>query len=245
MSRNILLTLAFDGTAYHGWQLQQNADTVQARVNAALSSVLNEPVNVSGCSRTDTGVHAEMFCCNFHTEKAIPAEKLVPALNFYLPQDIAVYSAEEKEADFHARFSCKKKEYVYRICNTPQRDPFWRNRALLYRYPLDEELLAQEAQDFLGAHDFSAFCSSGSAVQNKVRTVEAVSVTREGNLLLFRVSADGFLYNMVRIMVGTLLAVSENKIERGSIPAILAGQNRLLAGATAPPQGLYLSKVFY
>ena len=245
MSRNILLTLAFDGTAYHGWQLQQNADTVQARVNAALSSVLNEPVNVSGCSRTDTGVHAEMFCCNFHTEKAIPAEKLVPALNFYLPQDIAVYSAEEKEADFHARFSCKKKEYVYRICNTPQRDPFWRNRALLYRYPLDEELLAQEAQDFLGPHDFSAFCSSGSAVQNKVRTVEAVSVTREGNLLLFRVSADGFLYNMVRIMVGTLLAVSENKIERGSIPAILAGQNRLLAGATAPPQGLYLSKVFY
>ena len=212
MSRNILLTLAFDGTAYHGWQLQQNADTVQARVNAALSSVLNEPVNVSGCSRTDTGVHAEMFCCNFHTEKAIPAEKLVPALNFYLPQDIAVYSAEEKEADFHARFSVHKKCYRYKIYNSPIKNAFLSKRCGIVKKPLDEKRMIEASKILIGEHDFKGFCSANTSVENFVRTIYDINIARNEDFIKIDVCGSGFLYNMVRIIVGTLVDYALGKL---------------------------------
>lgn len=245
MSRNILLTMRYDGAAYHGWQLQKNAVSVQQRVNEAIRNVFQEPVNVSGCSRTDTGVHALMFCCNFHTQKQIPASRIPAAVNSGLPRDIVVYDAREVPDDFHARFSCVGKEYLYKICVGAYRDPFYEDRAMFYPYALDEGLIENEIRSFLGTHDFSAFCSAGSAVRNKCRTVRSAEVFRDGDIVELRLSGDGFLYNMVRIIVGTLIGVNEGKIEKGSVPEIIASRDRSRAGVTAPAQGLYLSKVFY
>lgn len=245
MSRNILLTLAFDGTAYHGWQWQVNAISVQQKITEAVQAVFGDMLSVHGCSRTDAGVHAKMFCCNFRTDKGIALEKIPAALNANLPRDIVVYHAEEKESDFHARYSCKKKEYVYCVCNTAYRDPFLENRAYFYRFPLREKDLNRAAQDFIGTHDFTSFCSSGSSVDSKIRTITDFSVVRKQDLVLFRVSADGFLYNMVRIMVGSLLNIAEGKFPENSVPLMIQAKDRKAAGITAPPQGLYLSKVFY
>lgn len=245
MSRNILLSLRFDGTAYHGWQLQENAVTVQQRVNEAVNSVLHEGINVNGCSRTDAGVHANCFCCNFRTEKSIPCEKLPDAVNYYLPKDIAAFAAREVPADFHARFSCVGKEYIYKILQTPGRDPFYENRALFYPFELNDRLLDDCAKSFLGEHDFSAFCSSGSAVRDKVRRIDRASVERNENLVTVTVRGNGFLYNMVRIIVGTLLYVNEGKLPRDCIPDVIDSRDRLRAGKTAPAHGLYLNRVFY
>lgn len=245
MCRNILLTMQFDGSKYHGWQRQKNAITVQQKVEEAIDMVFHEGASASGCSRTDSGVHALMFCCNFFTEKNIPIEKIPSAVNAYLPEDIAVFDAKFCSANFHARFSCKEKEYVYRLINTNYRDPFWYQRAYFYPYAIDADFLNQIAQSFLGRHDFSAFCSSGSAVKDKYRHISEFSVKRNGPLVEFSVRGDGFLYNMVRIMVGTLLSIQQGKIDSDSIPEIITSKNRDCAGFTAPPQGLYLKNVFY
>ncbi len=245
MSRNIMLSLRFDGSAYHGWQLQKNAVSVQQKINEALDSVFHENANVIGCSRTDAGVHALRFCCNFHTRKTIPCEKIPDAVNAYLPRDISVFAAKETAPDFHARFSCVGKEYIYRILNARYRDPFYENRALMYPYQLDTELLGREISAFVGRHDFSAFCSAGSDVTDKVRKIRAADVVKDGDIITVRVSGDGFLYNMVRIIVGTLLYVNEGKIPAGSVPSVIESKDRDRAGFTAPAQGLYLSNVYY
>ena len=243
--RNLLVTMRYDGTAYHGWQVQENAVTVQQVFQDALESVFGARLPVTGCSRTDAGVHARMYCCNFRTESAIPCEKIPYALNANLPDDIGVYDCREVPADFHARYSCAEKRYLYRIRNSPFRDPFLLRRALLYRLPLDEALLHRASQAFCGTHDFRAFASAGGSVEDTVRTVSYAAVRRQGEDVFFEVQADGFLYNMVRIMVGTLLGVAEGKIEPDGIPAILAAGDRDRAGVTAPPQGLYLQNVIY
>ena len=243
--RNLLVTMRFDGAAYHGWQVQENAVTVQQVFQNALQSLFGSRLPVTGCSRTDAGVHAEMYCCNFRTDSAISCEKIPYALNAHLPDDVGVYACREVPEDFHARYNCREKQYIYRIRNSPFRDPFLMGRALLYARELDEALLYDEAQAFLGTHDFCGFASAGGSVEDTVRTVSRVAVTREGEDVLFSVRADGFLYNMVRIMVGTLLGVAEGKIPPGSIPAILESGDRERAGVTAPPQGLYLQQVFY
>ncbi len=245
MSRNILLTLRYDGSGYHGWQLQNNALTVQQKMNEAVNAVFHEDVNVCGCSRTDTGVHANMFCCSFRTNKEIAVERIPDAVNYYLPKDVSVYGARLVPQSFHARFSCIGKEYLYQIYNDRYRNPFFEQRALLYPYYLDETLLNREAQSFLGKHDFSGFCSAGSEVIDRIRTIRSVGVSREDNVVTLRISGDGFLYNMVRIIVGTLISVNEGKIPQGSIPEIIDSRDRLRAGITAPAQGLYLNKVFY
>lgn len=237
--------MKFDGAAYHGWQRQLNAISVQQRVEEAVSSLFNQPIGVSGCSRTDTGVHANCFKCSFHTDKYLPHETVISGLNFFLPEDIAVYDSREVDEGFDARFSCIGKEYVYQIYNGTIREPFYRSRALFYRMPLDEKLITQEAGDLLGKHDFTSFRALGSNVKTTVRTVNTAFAERNGNLVTFHISADGFLYNMVRIIVGTLLYISEGKIERGSIPAILEAKDRTKAGKTAPPEGLYLNQVYY
>ena len=198
-----------------------------------------------GCSRTDAGVHAEMFCVHFSTGSQIPCERIVPALNVRLPRDIAVTSCQEVPEDFHARYSCTGKQYDYRILNARVRDPFWENRALLFPLPLDAERMDCAARAFLGRHDFTAFCSAGSSVADKVRTVSLAQVRREGKLITFSVAADGFLYNMVRIMTGTLLDVGIGKLPPESLAEIIASGDRERAGQTAPPHGLYLAKVFY
>ena len=243
--RNLLVTMRYDGTAYHGWQVQENAVTVQQTFQDALEAIFGARLPVTGCSRTDAGVHAMMYCCNFRTDSAIACDKLPLALNAHLPDDIGVYACREVPADFHARYSCVAKRYRYRLHNSPYRDPFAVGRATVYRAPLDETFLHRQAQDFLGTHDFASFAAAGGSVEDTVRTVQDACVYRAGDTVCFEVQADGFLYNMVRIMTGTLLGIAEGKLAPGSIPQILRSLDRARAGVTAPPQGLYLQNVLY
>ena len=243
--RNLLLTLRYDGSTFHGWQFQPNGVTVQQELCNAFKNLSGKDENIIGCSRTDAGVHANMFCCNVRTECSIPAEKVPDALNFYLPPQISVYACEEVNFDFHARYDCKGKEYVYLIYNGKYRNPFYENKAMFYPYEIDAEMLNREAKAFIGTHDFSAFCSAGTDIEDKTREIFDCSVTRNGDLIEVKVSGNGFLYNMVRIIVGTLLDIQREKIEKGTIPQIIESRNRDNAGVTASACGLYLNKVFY
>ena len=246
MGRNFLIKLSYDGAAYHGWQIQDNALTVQQVFQEALQKITGLTEDIKACSRTDTGVHAREFCVSLKTESPIAPERLLAALNHYLPEDVAVRSVEQVPLDFHARYSCKGKEYVYQIWNHPVRDPFLKGRALHYWYPIDEELLNRAAVHYLGAHDFSSFCTLDRREKGDLtRTVFTSKVERVGDLVTFTVAADGFLYNMVRIMVGTLLRVQQGKFTPVDIPGILEAKDRKAAGPTAPACGLYLNRVFY
>ena len=243
--RNLLLVLRYNGTSFHGWQIQPNGSTIQQELCNAFKNLSGNDENIIGCSRTDAGVHANMFCCNVRTECTVPAEKLPNALNFYLPPEISVYDCKEVDFDFHARYDSKGKEYVYKIYNGKYRNPFYENRAMFYPFELDAEMLDKEAKAFIGTHDFSAFCSAGTEVQDKVREIYDCSVSRDGDLVEIKVSGNGFLYNMVRIIVGTLLDIQRGKIEKGTIQEILESKNRDNAGVTAEACGLYLNKVYY
>lgn len=243
--RNLLLTLRYDGSSFHGWQIQPNGITVQQELCNAFKHLSGKNENIIGCSRTDAGVHANMFCCNVRTECAVPAEKVPDALNFYLPPEISVYSCEDADFDFHARYDCKGKEYVYLIYNGKYRNPFYENKAMFYPYEINAEMLNSEAKAFVGTHNFGAFCSAGTETADKTREIFDCSVTRKGDLAEVKVSGNGFLYNMVRIIVGTLLDIQRGKIEKGTIPQIIESRNRDNAGATAAAHGLYLNKVFY
>ena len=243
--RNLLLTLQYDGTTFHGWQIQPNGNTIQQELCNAFKKISGNDENIIGCSRTDAGVHANMFCCNVRTECTVSADKIPNALNFYLPPERAVYGCEEVDYDVHARYDCKGKEYVYLIYNGKYRNPFYENKALFYPYELDAEMLDKEVKSFVGTHDFSSFCSAGTDIEDKVREIYDCSVTRKNDLVEIKISGNGFLYNMVRIIVGTLLDIQKGKIPKGSIPEILESRDRENAGVTAEPQGLYLNKVFY
>ena len=243
--RNLLVMLRFDGRGYHGWQVQRNALTVMAAFQDALESLFGCRPDVKGCSRTDAGVSALEYGVSFFLDNPIPCERLVRALNSRLPAAIAAMSCREVPADFHARYACLGKRYCYRVLNAPEPDPFWAGLALHWPHPLDEALLGREAQAFVGRRDFSAFCNAGGQAQDPVRAVRAVSVTRRGRLVELRVTGDGFLYNMVRIMAGTLLDHSQGRIAPGEIPAILESRDRARAGITAPACGLILERVFY
>lgn len=243
--RNLLLTLSYNGSAYHGWQVQENAPTVQQTFQDAWEHICSKRENVVGCSRTDAGVHANMFCCNVRSETSLSCEKLVTALNAVLPDDISVLSCREVPYEFHARYDCVSKEYIYRIYNSPVPSPFLGGMVWNYKYPLDEKLLDSCAKRFVGTYDFAAFCASGSSVEDTTRTVYSAGVERNGAEIIFRIEANGFLYNMVRIITGTLIAVSQGKISPDNIEKIILSKDRELAGPTAPPQGLYLNKVNY
>ena len=244
--RNLLLTISYDGKCFHGWQIQQNAYTVQEAFQNALKKIIGDGFDIKGCSRTDSGVHANRYCISLKTAHPIPAERLKAALNRWLPLSIAVLSCNEVDPDFHARYSCKSKEYVYKIWNSQVRNPFLDGYALHYRYPLDAEMLNEAAQAYVGKHDFTSFCTPDNRETGDLsRTVKHFSVTRDGDMVLMRVEADGFLYNMVRIMVGTLLRIAQGKIPPDGIPAILEKRDRQFAGPTAQPCGLYLNQVNY
>lgn len=244
--RNLLLTIAYKGNRLHGWQIQDNALTVQEVFQDALFEIIHERPDIKGCSRTDSGVHANMYCVSMKIAHPITNDHLMLAMNRYLPDDVAVLRVEDVPDDFHARYSCKGKEYVYKIWNSRVRNPFLHETALHYRYDMDVEMLNREAQTFVGAHDFSSFCTLDKREKGDfVRTVKYFSVERDGDLVTFTVAADGFLYNMVRIMVGTLLAVNQGRIPENKIAGIIAAENRKAAGPTAPACGLYLNKVFY
>lgn len=244
--RNLLFTITYDGTNYHGWQIQENAITVQEVFQDAFRKVTGARGDMKACSRTDTGVHAREFCVSVKTKSPIAPQRMVAAVNHWLPEDIAVKACREVLGDFHARYSCKGKEYSYEIWNNPVREPFLRGRALHYWYPIDEGRLNEAAGHYVGAHDFTSFCTLDKReLGDMVRTVTKASVERRGDMVVFTVAADGFLYNMVRIMAGTLLRVQEGKLLPGDIPQILEARDRSKAGPTAPACGLYLNKVFY
>ena len=240
-----MVRLAYNGAAYHGWQRQNNAVTVQQRVEEALSALLSEDVTVNGCSRTDAGVHARDYRISFGTETSIPPRGLIIGLNDKLPDDIAALECTEMPSGFHARYDCKGKEYEYIIHNSEIKNPFYKDTAMRWRWPIDAELLDSEAKDFIGEHDFKTFCCADCDKENTVREIFAFDVRREGELVKFTVSGSGFLYNMVRIMVGTLLYIGSGKLPRGCIPSLLTSRDRTLGGITVEPQGLYLNRVFY
>lgn len=246
LQRNLLFTLKYDGSAFHGWQVQKNAITVQEVFQKAVAAIIGKCPDIKGCSRTDSGVHANMFCISMKTEHPIPCERFLAAVNTHLPMEVVVTSVREVPLDFHARYSALGKRYVYKVLNTQVRDPFLRDRALHYRRYIDVEKLNKAAKDYIGSHDFTSFCTLDKREKGDfVRTVTEFSVFREGDMVYFTVSADGFLYNMVRIMVGTLLAINEGTIPYDEIPAVLQAQDRAKAGPTAPACGLYLDEVFY
>ncbi len=243
--RRLLVTIRYDGSAYHGYQVQNNALTVQEVFQNAVEKVFGKRLDVKGCSRTDSGVHANMYCISFDTDMNISTESVILALNTYLPDDIAAFDCKEVSFDFHPRYNCKSKEYLYKIYNGKYRNPFYSKYSLWYRWELDAEYLNKEAQAFVGKYDYLGFCSVKSDVEDSVREIYSCRVWREGDFVYFKVCGDGFLYNMVRIMVGTLLFISEGKIKSGELQSVILSKNRKKAGKTAPPQGLYLNKVSY
>ncbi len=239
-----LIRLSFVGSAYCGWQTQKNGPSVQACVMDALRRIFGSVSDFSGCSRTDSGVHALDFCASFTVPGQMPCEKLVMAMNANLPRDIAVHSAVPVDEDFHARYSVKKKEYLYRIDPSPVRSPFLEERAWHRPGEYDPALLNLAAKKLCGTHDFRSFMASGSKIEDCTRTVYDARFESCGETLDFYVSADGFLYNMVRIMVGTLLDVPR-RFSPDGVAEILVSRDRSRAGMTAPAHGLYLNRVEY
>lgn len=243
--RNIKLTVEYDGTNYHGWQSQLNAKTLQDELNAAVKRLTGEDTPVIGASRTDQGVHALGQVCNFRTLSKIPSDKFSYALNTVLPQDITIKASEEVEEDFHSRFSAKGKKYRYQIYNFRQPSALLRHRAYHVPLPLDFEEMERAAGFFLGAHDFSAFRATGGNTATSERIMTETRLYREGDLISFEIAGNGFLYNMVRIMAGTLVYIGMGKIKADELPDIISGRDRKMAGKTAPAHGLYLVEVYY
>ncbi len=243
-----LLTIAYDGRRYCGYQVQKNGMTVQEELCRAAEAVFGHPCPITGCSRTDSGVHAKDFKATLAVPgdmPSIPPEKVAVAMNCHLPDDISVLASSLVADTFHPRYDVKEKEYRYWIHNAPSRDPFLSGRAWHYPKRLQVSLMHEAAQFFVGEHDFAAFMASGSNVVDTVRTINSCSVTREGDTVMVTVRGNGFLYNMVRIMVGTLVAVSEGKLAPTDIADILISGDRRRAGITAPACGLYLNRVTY
>lgn len=243
--RNIALSLMYVGTAYHGWQVQKNGVTVESTLEKALSSVVGHPVKCVGAGRTDAGVHALKYVANFHTSSSIPCDRLPLAVNTRLPDDIVVTRATEVGEDFNAIGSCLKKEYTYRIYNSRIRNAFFVDRAWFYPKRLDESIMHACAQQMVGTHDFAALRSVGTETETTVRTVYYFNITRQGDLIECKVCANGFLYNMVRAMVGTCVYASEGKLSPTDLPRIMEARDRTAAGPTAPPGGLYMSQLWY
>jgi tRNA pseudouridine38-40 synthase len=243
--RNIALFLTYLGTAYHGWQVQKSEVTVEGTLEQAAAAVVGHPVKMTGCGRTDAGVHAKKYVANFRTSSSIPADRLPYALNTHLPDDISVTAAAEVHDGFNAIGSCVRKEYTYLIYNSGIRDPFYVNRAWLYPKRLDETILRRAGEQFVGTHDFAAVRSVGTDVKSTVRTVYSYDVERSGELISLRVSANGFLYNMARAMAGTCVWAAEGKFRPEEIGEILRRGDRTAAGPTVPPGGLYLTKLWY
>ena len=243
----LLITLSYLGTNYHGWQVQANALTVQQAVQDALQSVFGSRLPLTGCSRTDSGVHAHTYCCHADCpdNSSVSPERVPDALNAHLPRDISVRGCRVVPPDFHARYSVKSKTYEYTILNSPFRDPFLAPFACHVRPELDFAAMKRAAKHFLGRHDFKSFQSAGSSVEDTVRDIMALDVRKAGDVITLSVTADGFLYNMVRIIAGTLIDVGREAIKPADIPRIIEGCDRAAAGKTAPAHGLTLVDVNY
>lgn len=243
--RRLRFGICFNGTNYHGWQVQKGVRTVQQTVQDALQKMTGARDNITGCSRTDAGVHAEQFYFHMDTASKIPPEGFRRGLNTMLPPDISVFEVCEAASDFHARYSTFGKEYIYKIWNADQPNPFLQGMAWHYDRPIRVERIRRSLPYLLGEHDFTSFCAQGSSVKDKVRAIYSADVDCQGRLVILRFYGNGFLYHMVRILTGTLVEISEGRMEPEQLADILRAQSRDQAGRTCPPQGLYLHKVVY
>ena len=243
--RNLRLDICYDGTRYRGWQrLPGKDDTIQGKLETALSRILGEPIEISGSGRTDAGVHARGQVANFHCESTMPALEILDNLRKYLPEDIGIYSCKEVSPRFHARLNAKEKTYMYRIWNSDQPCVFERRFAAVMPEHLDISPMEQAAEYLLGEHDFSAFCGNAKMKKSTVRIIHSLSIKRKGEEIHITITGNGFLHNMVRILVGTLVEVGRGERSADSIPELFGGK-RADAGFLAPPQGLCLQEVYY
>ena len=245
MKKRVLLRVAYDGTNYHGWQVQPGAVTIEQVLNEKLTDLLGEPIEVIGASRTDSGVHARRYVANFHADCTIPMDRLPYALNSFLPEDIAVSGAVEVPEDFDARFNCTKKEYAYYLFPSTLRDPFHARYAYRYNYPLDITKMQEGAQYFVGKQDFASVRSQGTPVKSTVRTIFWCEVEPVDDLIRIRVCGDGFLYNMVRAIAGTLTYVGGGKLAPEQVRDVLLACDREQAGPTLPACGLFMNRLWY
>lgn len=243
--RNIALIISYDGTKYFGYQRQDGFITIQECVEDALLKVTKEKTVIHGCGRTDTGVHAINYFLTFKTNSSVPADRLPYALNAILPPDIVVKEAFDASEDLHGRFSVTRKTYEYRILNTTFCDPFKHNYVWHYKYDLDIDKMKEAASYIVGKKDFNCFMASGGQVKSTVRNVDELTIDRVGEEIIINISADGFLYNMVRIITGTLVYVGCGKLTPQEVKNIIENKDRRCAGITAPPNGLYLKSVEY
>ena len=244
--RNFKLTLCYDGGRYDGWQRQGNSDdTIQGKLETLLGRLLGQSIEVAGSGRTDAGVHALAQVCSFRADTELDCETLLAGIRRYLPEDIGAIALEEAPPRFHARLSCKEKTYVYRIWNSAEPNVFERKWMVAVPQALDLDAMRRAAAALLGEHDFSSFCANRHMKKTAVRTLREIEITRMGGEIRIALTADGFLYHMVRIIVGTLLEVGEGKRAAEDIGAVLASRDRMEAGPTAPAQGLTLWSVKY
>lgn len=244
MSRYVL-TVSYDGTAYCGWQRQDNGDTIQEELEKALNRVFGTHIAVTGASRTDAGVHALGQHAHFDADTSIPAEKFPFVLNRWLPRDIRVLEGRAVTDDFHARFCTMGKTYTYRIHNARQASALYRDLTAHVPVALDSDLMDTAAQKLLGTHDFAAFAATGGSAKTTIRTIDKISVVRSGDLVTLTVHGNAFLYNMVRIIAGTLIDIGHYKLDPECFERALETGNRLELGVTAPPEGLELTQVDY
>lgn len=245
MSRRILLKIRYNGASFVGWQVQKNGCSVQGTMQDALEEIYGSRPNVTGCSRTDSGVHAIEYCLCYDAPREMELRRILPALNTVLPDTVSVRSCHAVEDDFHPRYDAVGKEYIYRIYDGYAKDPFKKGFAYHEKRVLDVELMDRAAKCFVGTHDFEAFMSVGSKIKDTVRTIYYAQVQRIGEEVVFRIAGDGFLYNMVRIMAGTLLFIALGRIKIEDLPAIIEKKDRSNCGKTMPAYGLYLNRVFY
>ncbi len=243
--RNIKLIIEYDGTNFCGWQRQNDQRTVQGVLEKAISKITNEEIELIGSSRTDSGVHAKGYVANFKTNSKIPGNKFKDAINTKIPEDVVILDSEEVSEDFHARYCSKGKTYCYTILNRYEPSALERNYVNHFRGRLNIEAMKEACTYFIGKHDFAAFRSLGSSVTTTTRTITDLHIEIDGEKIKIFVSADGFLYNMVRIIVGTLIAVGIGKINAESIKDIINSKDRNKAGKCVTGQGLCLEKVFY
>ncbi|ASW42187.1 MAG: tRNA pseudouridine(38-40) synthase TruA [Clostridiales bacterium] len=243
--RNIKLTIEYDGTNYLGWQKQKNGATIQGTLEEAIKLLTKEEIELVGSSRTDTGVHAKAFIANFKTNSTIPADKFREAINHKLPEDIVIIKSEEVDINFHSRYDAKGKTYSYSIINRDIYPAIGRNYLYHIKKKLNINSMKEACKYFIGTYDFSAFKSSGSSVKTSIRTIKDLHIDEENEIIKIYVTGDGFLYNMVRIIVGTLLMVGNNKIKPEEITNIIESKDRQKAGICVPAKGLTLEKVYY
>jgi len=241
----VKMIVAYDGTNYCGWQIQPNGITIEQVLNEHLSRLLKEDIKVTGASRTDAGVHSLGNVCMFDTNTRMSAEKISYALNQKLPEDIVVVDSCEVSDDFHPRFSKSRKTYEYRILNARFRNPTRRLDTYFYHYPLDTEKMSEAAKYLIGEHDFASFCSANSQAQTTVRTIYDCTVSKVGDIITIRVTGNGFLYNMVRIIAGTLVKIGGSDMPADAMNGIIAATDRAAAGPTAPAHGLTMIGLKY